>query len=61
MTDEIDNNYKLLKLKADVYDIIRQQEQLSNQNNALQEYKIKISQEIQTLEKEIHEGNQKTS
>jgi hypothetical protein len=61
MTDEIDNNYKLLKLKADVYDIIRQQEQLSNQNNAMQEYKIKISQEIQKLENEINESNQKTS
>jgi hypothetical protein len=61
MTDEIDNNYKLLKLKADVYDIIRQQEQLSNQNNVLQEYKIKISQEIQTLEKEIGDSNQKPS
>jgi vacuolar-type H+-ATPase subunit I/STV1 len=61
MTDEIDNNYKLLKLKSDVYDIIRQQEQLNIQNNILQEHKIKISQEIQTLEKEINEINQKTS
>jgi hypothetical protein len=61
MTDDVDNNYKLLTLKADVYDIIRQQEQLSIQNNTLQEYKIKISQEIQNLEKEIKDSNQKTS
>lgn len=52
---------KLLKLKADVYDIIRQQEQLNIQNNILQEHKIKISQEIQKLEKEINENDQKTS
>ena len=61
MTYDIDDDYKLTKLKADVYDIIRQQEQLSIQNNTLQEYKIKISQEIQALEKEIKDSNQKTS
>jgi hypothetical protein len=40
MANEIDENYKLLKLKSDVYDIIRQQEQLSIQNNILQEHKV---------------------
>lgn len=41
------------KLKAEVYDIIRQQEQLANQNNALQDKKIMLSLEIQTLEAQL--------
>ncbi len=54
MIQEIEN--KIIKLKAEVYDIIRQQEQLINQNNTLQDKKMRMSQEIQALETQLVEA-----
>lgn len=51
MTNDIEN--KVIKLKAEVYDVIRQQEQLANQNSVLQDKKIRIAQEIQILESQL--------
>ncbi len=51
MINEIENN--IIKLKANVYDIIRKQEELANQNSQLQNEKIRMSQEIQSLEAKL--------
>lgn len=48
MEESIKN--KINELKAEVYDMIKQQEILTVQNNTIQELKLKKVQEIQALE-----------
>jgi len=44
---------KINNLKAQTFDMIRQQESLVVQNNQIQETKIKLVQEIQKLESSL--------
>lgn len=54
MEESIKN--KINELKAEVYEMIKQQEMLAFQNNQIQEVKLKKIQEIQTLES-LHKDN----
>lgn len=51
MTIEIEN--KIKDLMAEAYKIIREQEKLINQNNVLQDKKMRIAQEINSLEAKL--------
>lgn len=48
MEDDIKN--KIIQLKADVYELIKEQEMLVLKNNQIQELKLRKVQEIQKLE-----------
>lgn len=54
MTIEIEN--KIKDLMAEAYKIIREQEQLINHNNMLQDKKMRIAQEINSLEVQLLES-----
>lgn len=54
MEDSIKN--KINQLKADVYEMLKQQELLVLQNSQIQEAKLKKVEEIQTLET-LHKDN----
>lgn len=47
---------KIMKLKADVYELIKQQELLVLKNNQIQEEKIRKVQEIQRLEEQYKDN-----
>lgn len=55
-TDDIKKNdikKKILELKSDVFDLIRQQEMLVAQNNDIQNSKLQKVQDIQKLESSL--------
>ncbi len=54
MSDEETKN-RTIKLKCEIFDIIRQQETLNNQINQLQNIKVQKAQELQELESLIYQ------
>ena len=53
MTDTNKSKDRIIVLKCEIFDIIRQQEELTNKFNQLQNIKLQKNQELQKLEQTI--------